>query len=128
MQIDGFDVQKAVVEWNDNQVAANDAGATLVPQRELFGNIRLLVDKPFNLHRPHDEFLAGQLIGDEVAIVGGVVAGGNPRHHVRLFGRGEGLDEQKFSFGFAGQAEHDVIRLHVLGDVFHTENLLGQGA
>ena len=58
-QVERFDVEEGVVDGEHQQVAAQYAGAALVPERELLRDGGVLVGAGLDLHRAVDEAILG---------------------------------------------------------------------
>ncbi len=68
-EIDGLDVQEGLFDGNDNQISTHDVRPPLVPQRQLTGDLRILIDAGFNLVGPVDQPLLRQLVDNNFPVI-----------------------------------------------------------
>src|SRR5262249_4972821 len=69
-QIEWRYIKNRVLDWYHKQVPTNNPRTHLVPQRQLLGDFRILIDQRFNLERTVDELIFGKLINNQLAVVG----------------------------------------------------------
>ena len=62
----------------------------LIPQRQLSGELRVLIDSRLDLQRSIDEFRFWKVINYRRTVVRAVAAPGNPADQIIPVGRGEG--------------------------------------
>ena len=96
------------------EVPPNHLGAPLVPERELLGDERVLVDAGLDLPGAVDQLLFGEVVDDELPIVGRVAPRGQPRGQVVLLAGRERDQEDELLLWLAGQAQNEIVRLHGL--------------
>ena len=67
----------------------------LVPQRQLSGELRVLIDSRLNMQRSIDQLRLGKVVDHRRSVVFAVAAAGNPSNEIVTVGRSEGqnLDE-----------------------------------
>ena len=115
MDVNRLDIQEVVPDGHGDHLAAQHAGALLVPERQIAGYLLLLVDLRFDLVRPVDKLLLGKLIEDQLPEPVPVAAGCHPAVEIVLGARRERQHQQEFRLGLTRQRGHDVGRLHALG-------------
>src|SRR5436309_15866237 len=82
-QIERRYIKDRVLDRDHKQVrTAYHPRTHLIPQRDLLRYLGALIDPRFDLEWPVDELLLGKLVDDQLAVVGGVAARGEPRDHV----------------------------------------------
>jgi hypothetical protein len=87
------------------EIPPDHLGAPLVPERELLGDERVLVDPGFDLPGSVDQFLLGEVVDDELPIVGRVAPSRQPRGQVVLLTGIKGDQENELLLRFPGQAQ-----------------------
>ena len=112
LEVDGLGVEEGLAGGDDEQAAAQDVRALLVPEGELAGELGVLVDAGFDLLRAVDEAGLGEVVDDGGAVVGAVAAAGDPADEVVAVGGGEGEDLDELFGGAAGELHEDEVGLH----------------
>ena len=115
MDVNRLNVEEVIPDGHGDHLAAQHAGALLVPERQIAGDLLLLVDLRFDLVRPVDKLLLGKLIEDQFPEPVPVAAGRHPAVEIVLVARRERQHQQEFRVGLARQRRHDVGRFHALG-------------
>ena len=92
--------------------------ALLIPQTQLPGKLRILIDARFDLQRPVHQPGLGKVVHHRRAIVLAVAAAGDPADQVVPVGRGEGQNLDKLRARLARQLHQHKVRLHGLSDLF----------
>jgi len=59
LEVDGLGEQELVIDGQDGHLAAEDAGALLVPEVEVLGDVLVLIDAGLDLHGSVVELLFG---------------------------------------------------------------------
>ena len=72
------------------EISADDPRAHLVPEGDLLRDLGVLVDARLDLERPVDELVLGELVDDQLAVIGRVAARGQPGDHVLALARHHG--------------------------------------
>jgi hypothetical protein len=88
--------------------------ALLVPQRQLAGELRVLVDARLDLLRPVHQLGLGKVVDHGRAVVRAVAAPGDPSDQVVAVGRREGKNLHELLARLAGQLHQDEVGLHGL--------------
>ena len=68
LQVDRLQVDERVAQRHDDEVAADDRAARLVPQRDLLADDRVLVDARLDLGGPEDRRLGREAVDPGVAV------------------------------------------------------------
>ena len=89
--------------------------ALLVPQRQVLGNVLVLIDARLDLHRAVHQLLFRELVKNQVAQVIAVASRGHPTDQIVLAPRSERKNQQKLRRFLPGQSGHDVSGLHGFG-------------
>jgi ABC-type nickel/cobalt efflux system permease component RcnA len=80
---------------NDQQAAAAHVRALLIPQRQLAGELRVLIDARLDLLRAVDQAGLGEVVDHRCAVVRAVAAAGDPADQVVAVGGSEGQNLDK---------------------------------
>ena len=118
LEVDGFGVEQGLAAGDDDEGAALDVGALLVPEGELAGELGVLVDACFDLEWAVDEAGFGEVVDDGGAVVVTVAAAGEPSDEVVSVGWGEGDDADELGGGLAGELHEDEVGFHGLLALF----------
>src|SRR5262249_23970186 len=111
-QIKGRYIENRDLNRDYKQVSADHPRAHLVPQRELLGDFRTLINQRFDLEWTVDELVFGKLIDNQLAVVGRIAARSKPRYHVVAAARHHGEHEEELGVPLARQPHDDVIGSH----------------
>ena len=84
----------------------------MIPERELTGDLRVLVDSRHHLPRPVDQSLLGEAIDDQFAVVLSVGPGDHPARQVVLAAWSEGKHEDELFFLLSGELHDRVVGAH----------------
>src|ERR1700738_3727269 len=81
-QIERRYIKDRVLDRDHKQVrTAYHPRAHLIPERELLGYLGILIDPCLDLERPVDEPLLGELVDDQLAVIGCITTRSEPRDH-----------------------------------------------
>src|SRR3954451_8788247 len=86
LQVDRLNIQERATRWDDKQVAATHARALLIPERELTGQLRVLIYARFDLQRAVNQSRSREIIDEKMAVSVAVAAASDPANHVVLVG------------------------------------------
>ena len=86
----------------------------LIPQTQLAGKLRVLVNARLDLDRPIDQTGLGKIVDNRCAVVLAVAAPGNPPDQVRPVEGREGQNLNVLDAAFARQLHQYKVRLHRL--------------
>jgi hypothetical protein len=89
-------------------------GALLVPQGQLTGKLRILIDPRLDLRGPVDQPGLGEVIHQGLAIVFAIASAGDPADQVIAVGRRERQDRDEFRGPLARQAHQHEVGIHDL--------------
>ena len=82
LQVNRLGIQAARAAGNDQQAAAANVRALLIPQRQLPRELRVLIDARFDLLRAVNQPGFGKVVDHRRAVVRAVAAPGNPANQV----------------------------------------------
>ena len=82
--VEWLHIHEGALDGDDEEVPPDHLGAPLVPEGELLGDERVLGDAGFDLPGSVDQFLLGEVVDDELPIVGRVAPGRQPHGQVVL--------------------------------------------
>ena len=112
-EIQRLHVDQRLIDGDREQRTADDLRPSLVPQRELLRNHRVLVDARVDLTRAVDELLLREVEDDQAAVVRRIGARRQPRDHVVAPRRVEEGQEHELLTRLARDAHDRVVRLHI---------------
>src|SRR5271166_7156067 len=84
LNVNGLEVKEAARHRKSNDVATQHPRTLLVPQREVFGNVLVLVDARFDLHWAVHQLLLRQLIEDQFSKLLTIASSRHPADQVVL--------------------------------------------
>ena len=87
LQVDRLGVDQRLAAGNHQQRSAPHVRALLVPQRQLAGELRVLVDARLDLQRAVDQPGLGEVVDNGRAVVRAVAAARDPADEVVAIGR-----------------------------------------
>jgi hypothetical protein len=114
LQVDGLRVEQRPPDRNDDEAAAAHVRALLVPQRQLSGQLRVLIDARLDLQGPVDQLGLGEVIDQGLAIVFAVASAGDPADQVVAIGGVNGRIAMNSVDRSPGQGHQHEVRFHDL--------------
>ena len=110
-KVNRFHIKERIVDGDNYQIASDDPAAFLIPQRQLLGYGRVLIDHGLNLDRTQCETFLGKLVDHQISILGKITLRRHPCDHIiPALGR-ERHHEDVLKLLRIGQAHEDIIGL-----------------
>jgi len=111
-QVKRRDIENRALDGHDLEMAADDARTHLVPQRNLLGDLCILLDARLDLERPVDQLVLRESVDDQFAVVRWIATRRQPRDHVLAPAGHHRQHEDKFGARLRGQPYDHVVRRH----------------
>ncbi len=112
-QINGLNVEDHLPHRQDDHLATRHLRPDLIPQGELLGDGRVLIDEGVDLRRTVDQLSLGEIVDDDLAVKGRIASDDHQGSQVvPPFGT-HGAEQQKIKPGRRDQVKGQVVR----GDV-----------
>src|SRR2546428_13774119 len=100
--VERLDIDEGALNGDDQEIPPDHLGAPLVPEGELLGDERVLVDPSLDLPRSVDQFLLREVVDDKLPIVGRIAPGRQQRGQGVLLAGREGDQENELLLRFGG--------------------------
>src|SRR6516165_9370307 len=82
LKINRFDKQQGVFERKNQKVSSNHGGSLLIPQAELRGQVRVLIDTRLDLQGTVHESRLRKTIGAQGSVLVAITASGQPADQI----------------------------------------------